>query len=48
MIALKTREGALMTMLIPPNREVNIVPLTFGRARITVGALGASFNDDQW
>jgi hypothetical protein len=30
------------------NREVGIVPLTYGRARITIGPAGQPFFDDGW
>lgn len=42
------REGVLFEKLLPDGREVTIQPLSFGRARLTVGPAGAPWYDDGW
>lgn len=34
--------------LLPDGREATVVPLTFGRARLTVGPAGGLTYDDGW
>jgi len=33
---------------LPDNREATVIPLTFGRARITVGIRGSWAYEDGW
>jgi hypothetical protein len=37
-----------MTRQFPGNMVAEIVPLTYGRARITLGPAGADWYDDGW
>lgn len=41
-------EGALASRVLPDGRQAMVVPLTFGRARLTVGPVGAGVYDDGW
>lgn len=34
--------------LFPGDREATVIPLTYGRARITIGEAGSDFYDDAW
>lgn len=34
--------------LLPDGRELAILPLTYGRARLVVGPTGEPFYDDGW
>ncbi len=38
----------LFARLLPDGREVTVWPLTFGRARLVVGAAGKPWYDDGW
>ena len=33
---------------MPDGREATVIPLTFGRARLTIGEVGSMFYDDGW
>lgn len=38
----------MISKILCDGREASVVPLTFGRARIIVGAKGAMVLDDGW
>lgn len=40
------REGP--NRLLPDGRELSVMPLTYGRARLVVGQPGSMFYDDGW
>ena len=37
-----------MITILPDGRMAMIQPLTFGRARLSVGRVGSPFFDDEW
>ena len=40
--------GYYARCILPDGREALVLPLTFGRARITAGPNGAHWFEDQW
>ena len=48
MTPIQTAEDCLFSALTEDGREVHIVPLTFGRARIGIGPAGSQCFDDVW
>lgn len=41
-------DGFLYRRDLGNGRQVVVMPLTFGRARIGIGPVGAFWNDDEW
>jgi hypothetical protein len=40
--------GVLFRRTLPDGRILDVMPLTFGRARLHIGPAGALFYDDGW